>query len=130
MGGPVLRGSNLADLLEYTAEVGGIAVTAAGCDLLQRHVVVLQHEFGPVDPDQVQIIVEPHEPLFSEQTRDVVRRQTEITGDALACDGTMEVLLHIQANGFVSPDGLSQRLRLRGLQQAQAGTQQRLRQES
>lgn len=93
--GSVFRRSNLADLLKYSAEVCGVGITTAGSDLLQCHVVVLQHKFRSVHPHQIEIVIEAHESFLPEESGDVVGREPEMMSYSLTGDRRMKVLLHI-----------------------------------
>lgn len=122
--GAILGGRDLAGLFEDPAEVCGIAVATAGGNFLQGQAVVLQHELRPVYPNQIQVVVETHEPLPAEEAGDVVRSEAKMPRDAFPRERTVEVLLHVQTDGFVRADRLAGVPFLRRLQEPQAGVQQ------
>ena len=93
--GPILGGRDLAGLFEDPAEVCGIAVATAGGNFLQGQAVVLQHELGAIDSNQVQIIVESHEPLLAKQAGNVIGCQAEMFRHALPRNRRMKVFLYI-----------------------------------
>ena len=122
--GTILGGRDLAGLFEDPTEVCRIAVATAAGNFLQGHAVVLQHELRPVHPNQIQIVIETHEPLPAEEAGDVVRSQAKMPRDAFPRERTVEVLLQVQTDGFVRANRLTGMLFLRRLQEPQAGVQQ------
>jgi hypothetical protein len=127
---PVLRGRDFAGLLKDPAEIGRVVVPTVGGDLFQGQAVGLQHELGSIHAHQVQIIVEPHEPFFPENTRDMVWRQAEVLRDAFPRDRTLKLLLHVQAKRLIGANRLAQVVLLRRFQQSQAGVEHGFRQQT
>src|ERR1700758_3250675 len=87
----ILGGRDLAGLFENPTEVRGIAVATASGYFLQSHTVVLQHELRPIHPNQIQVVIETHEPLLAEEAGDVVRSQAKMPRDAFPRERTVEV---------------------------------------
>src|SRR5579864_5308896 len=93
--GPILSGSHFANLLKHPAEIGGIAVTATGSNLLERHTVILQHELRAIYPHQVEVIIESHESFLAKEPGNMVWSQPEMMRDTLSGNRTVEVLLNV-----------------------------------
>ena len=120
----VLGRCQLRDLLEDPAEVGNVTVSAIGRNFLEGHRVIAQHEFGAIHPHEIHIVIEAHQSFMAEETRNVVGSQPKMFGHRLPCDGTLKILLHIEADRLIGADGLPWRMSLRGLQQPQTGMKQ------
>ena len=85
---------NFADFLEDTAEISGVVIAATRGDFLERHIIVLQHEFRPIDPHEVQIIVKTHKSFLAKQPRHVIGGEAKMVGNTVTAERRMKVLLH------------------------------------
>lgn len=83
---------------EDSAEVDDVAVAAAFGDFVEGQVVILQEEFGPVDPHVVYIITELHIAAGFEYPGQVIGADAVMFGDGAARDVMLEILLDIDAD--------------------------------
>ncbi len=120
----VLGRCDLTQALKDSAKVGDVVISAVGRDLFEGEIVIAQHELGPIDAHQIQVVTKAHQSFRSENPRHMIGTQPEVASDAFARYWRLEILLNEEAERFVGASSLAWSTHLRRFESAEARMKQ------